>query len=91
MSQYCIIVGMGEGNGIAIARRFAQEGFAIAMVARNEQKLQSYQSTLQAENITSHYFLADAGNEAELNAALTTIQDQLGTPEVLIPSPANQP
>lgn len=84
MANYCIIVGMGEGNGMAIARRFAKEGFAIVMMARNEQKLQSYQSTLQAEGITSHYFLADAGNEAELNAALTAIQDQLGTPAVLI-------
>ncbi|TVQ25736.1 MAG: SDR family NAD(P)-dependent oxidoreductase [Leptolyngbya sp. DLM2.Bin15] len=84
MAHYCIIVGMGEGNGMAIARRFAQEGFAIAMVARNEQKLQSYQSMLQAEGITSHYFLADAGDEAELNAALSTVQEQLGTPEVLI-------
>ncbi|WP_008310504.1 SDR family NAD(P)-dependent oxidoreductase [Leptolyngbya sp. PCC 6406] len=84
MAKWCVIVGMGEGNGMAIARRFAQEGFAIIMVARNEQKLQSYQSTLQTEGITSHYFLADAGDEAELTAAFTQIQDQWGTPEVLV-------
>uniref|UniRef100_A0ACD5H0C0 Uncharacterized protein n=1 Tax=Desertifilum tharense IPPAS B-1220 TaxID=1781255 RepID=A0ACD5H0C0_9CYAN len=57
MTDLCVIVGMGEGNGMAIARRFAQEGFAIAMLARNEQKLKGYQATLQAEGITSHYFL----------------------------------
>lgn len=31
MASLCVIVGMGEGNGMAIARRFAQGGFAIAI------------------------------------------------------------
>lgn len=42
MTALLVIVGMGDGNGLAIARRFAQEGFAIAMLARNENKLQGY-------------------------------------------------
>jgi len=84
MTDLCVIVGMGEGNGMAIARRFAREGFAIAMLARNEQKLQDYQTTLQAEGMTSHYYLADAGDEAALTTAFTSIQSQWGTPAVLI-------
>ena len=84
MTDLCVIVGMGEGNGMSIARRFAQEGFAIAMLAQNEQKLKGYQATLQADGITSHYFLSDAGDEASLITAFTSIQNQLGTPEVLI-------
>ncbi|MBE9158497.1 SDR family NAD(P)-dependent oxidoreductase [Nodosilinea sp. LEGE 06152] len=84
MAELCVIVGMGEGNGMAIARKFASAGFAIAMVARNAEKLKSYQSTLQSENITSHYFLADAGDGAALKTALEAIQTQLGTPAVLV-------
>lgn len=84
MANLCVIVGMGEGNGMAIARRFAQEGLAIAMLARNEQKLQGYQAALQADGIAAHYFLADAGDEAALTTAFTAIQNQLGTPAVLI-------
>ncbi|MBD2231097.1 SDR family NAD(P)-dependent oxidoreductase [Phormidium tenue] len=84
MAELCVIVGMGEGNGMAIARRFASEGFAIVMVARNEDKLKGYQATLETEGITAHYFLADAGDEAALTAAFAAIQAQLGTPEVLI-------
>lgn len=84
MQKFCVIVGMGEGNGMAIARRFASEGCAIAMVARNEAKLQGYQATLQTEGVTAHYFLADAGDEAALTAAFAAMQAQLGTPEVLI-------
>lgn len=84
MTELCVIVGMGEGNGMAIARRFAREGFAIVMLARNEDKLKGYQSTLQGEGITAHYFLADAGDEAALKTALNATQTQLGTPSVLI-------
>ncbi|MBW4483870.1 MAG: SDR family NAD(P)-dependent oxidoreductase [Tildeniella torsiva UHER 1998/13D] len=84
MADVCVIVGMGEGNGMAIARRFASEGFTIAMVARNEDKLKGYQSTLQIEGIISHYYLADAGDDAALMTAFEAIQTQLGTPGVLV-------
>ena len=83
-TDLCVIVGMGEGNGMAIARRFAREGFAIAMVARNQEKMQGSQATLQTEGITAHYFLADAGDDAALTAAFTSLQTQLGTPAVLV-------
>lgn len=84
MTELCVIVGMGEGNGMAIARRFAKEGFTIAMVARSEEKLKGYQSTLQTEGILSHYYLADAGDEAALTTAIAAMQSQLGTPDVLV-------
>jgi short-subunit dehydrogenase len=84
MPNVCLIVGMGEGNGMSIARRFAKEGFEIAMIARNEEKLKGYQSTLKAEGITSHYFLADSGDAAALTNACTGLQTQLGTPAVLV-------
>ncbi len=84
MTELCVIVGMGEGNGMAIARKFASEGFTIAMVARNEGKLQGYQTTLQTKGIAAHYFLADAGDEAALTATFEAIQAQLGTPGVLV-------
>jgi short-subunit dehydrogenase len=84
MTELCVIVGMGEGNGMSVARKFAKEGFAIAMLARNEEKLKSYQSKLQAEGFTAYYFLGDAGDEKTLNTAFADIQQQLGTPSVMI-------
>jgi short-subunit dehydrogenase len=84
MAELCVIVGMGEGNGMAIARRFAKEGFAIVMIARNEAKLKGYQTTLQQDGVTSDYCLADAGDEAALETAFSGIQNQLGTPQVVI-------
>ncbi|MDX1976752.1 MAG: SDR family NAD(P)-dependent oxidoreductase [Pseudanabaenaceae cyanobacterium bins.68] len=84
MSELCVIVGMGEGNGMSIAKKFGKEGMAIAMIARNQEKLQSYQSKLVQEGITANFFLADSGDQTALTSACEQIQDQLGTPSVLI-------
>src|SRR6478752_4017740 len=31
----CAVVGVGPGNGAAFARRFAKEGYAVALLARS--------------------------------------------------------
>lgn len=69
---------------MAIARRFAKEGFEIAMVARNDSKLQGYQTKLQSEGFTAHYFVADAGDKTAMETAFSALQQQLGTPTVLV-------
>ncbi|MBD2461906.1 SDR family NAD(P)-dependent oxidoreductase [Oscillatoria sp. FACHB-1407] len=84
MTKVIAIVGMGEGIALAVARRFAREGFAIAMVARNEAKLQGFKDRLKAEGYDAYSFIADGGDDASLTAAITAIQDQLGTVEVLV-------
>jgi short-subunit dehydrogenase len=84
MTKLVAIVGMGDGMGMAIARRFAKEGFAIAMIARNAAKLQAFKATLQAEGYEADDFVADAEDEASLQSAFTAIQTQLGDPEVLV-------
>lgn len=84
MPKLLTIVGMGDGIGLAVARRFASEGFAITMIARNAATLQGFQNTLRAEGYAAHSFIADAGDESSLRSALAAIQEQLGNPEVLI-------
>jgi short-subunit dehydrogenase len=84
MTAVLVIVGMGDGNGLAIAHRFAQEGFTIAMIARNQSKLQGYQDILQAQGFEAHYFIADAGDETAMKSAFAELREQLGNPEVLV-------
>lgn len=79
-----VIVGMGEGIGLAVARRFAKEGFALAMIARNAAKLEGFQKSLQAEGYKAYSFIADAGSEDALKSAFISIRAQLGDPEVLV-------
>lgn len=84
MSKLLVIVGMGEGIGLAVTRQFARQGFAIAMIARNAAKLRGFKDTLEGEGYSAHSFVADAGDEASLRAAIADIQAQLGSPEVLV-------
>ncbi|MBD3563441.1 SDR family NAD(P)-dependent oxidoreductase, partial [Planktothrix sp. FACHB-1355] len=83
MKKLLAIVGMGEGNGLAIARRFAKEGYAIAMLARNETKLNEFKNSLQREGYEAHYFTADASNEASLKSALASVKN-IANLEVLV-------
>ena len=32
----CAVIGVGPGNGSAIARKFSSEGYKIALLSRNE-------------------------------------------------------
>lgn len=84
MAKLLVIVGVGEGIGLAVAQRFAAAGFTIAMVARNVSKLEALQAKLEAEGYNASCFVADAGNESALRTALAAIQTQLGAPDVLV-------
>ena len=69
----CIVVGAGPGLGLKIARRFARGGFDIAMISRNQGKLDGLAETLASEGYGARGFAADAGKEAELQSAFARI------------------
>ena len=72
----CTIIGMGRGISLAVARRFAAEGFRIGMISRDADELR----TLASEFPASRYAVADAGVEADLRRALRL----LGPANVLV-------
>ena len=41
-----LVTGVGPGTGAAIARRFAQGGYQVAMLARNHARLQALESEI---------------------------------------------
>ncbi len=54
------VVGVGPGNGAAFARRFAAEGYAVALLARTT----SLTSKLAQELPLARAYACDAGNHA---------------------------
>lgn len=85
MSQkVCAIVGFGTGVSMGVAKAFGKEGYALALVARNPDKLADNAQALQAEGYLVQTFAADAGDEASLVRVFTQIRTQLADPEVLI-------
>jgi NAD(P)-dependent dehydrogenase (short-subunit alcohol dehydrogenase family) len=80
----CAIVGFGPGVGLAVAERFAREGFALQLFARNQEKLDSYVDQFRARGTRAVGKRADAGQFAQLRQAMSDAADELGAPSVLV-------
>ncbi len=83
MSRVIATVGFGPGTATAVAERFGAEGFSVALVARNEERLAAGVSALRARGITAVGVPADAGDPMSIRAAIKSIRSQLGPITVL--------
>ena len=72
------IIGAGPGLGAAVARRFGREGFSIALVSRNQSKLDAMAAELNAGGLTANGYAADVLVPAELEDALARAAAELG-------------
>ncbi|MGW2489464.1 SDR family NAD(P)-dependent oxidoreductase [Streptomyces sp. NPDC001606] len=81
------IVGAGPGLGAAVARRFGREGFRVALVARDRDRLDGLVRDLAEQGVTARGFTADVRRPEKLGAALDAAARELGTVEVLQYSP----
>lgn len=68
-----LLIGMGPGMGLSIARRFGRAGFEILMMARNADKLRQLSDTLKAEGIASQGIPADIADPDAFRAALDQV------------------
>ncbi|WP_423919989.1 SDR family NAD(P)-dependent oxidoreductase [Frigoribacterium sp. 2-23] len=81
------IIGAGQGLGLAVARRFAREGFAVALIARHRGRVDELAATLQSEGITAAGFVADVRDRPSLVRSLEQATSELGPIDVLQYSP----
>jgi NADP-dependent 3-hydroxy acid dehydrogenase YdfG len=82
------IVGAGPGLGLSIAKVFGRNGFAVALVARTQAKLDALAAELGEAGIDAAGFAADVMDRPSLVAAFTRIKDRFGDIDVLEYSPA---
>src|SRR4051794_37792262 len=84
------VIGAGPGLGTAIARRFGAEGYAIALLSRNQQRLDQLTADLTDQGHTARGYAANVRDPKALTAALDQAANDLGTIEVLQYSPLPQ-
>jgi NAD(P)-dependent dehydrogenase (short-subunit alcohol dehydrogenase family) len=84
VTPVCAVCGAGPGNGLAIARRFAREGFAAALLARRQAALDEMAAAIAEGGGTARGFAADLTDEAALRAALARAAAEMGPPGVLV-------
>jgi NAD(P)-dependent dehydrogenase (short-subunit alcohol dehydrogenase family) len=75
-----LVTGVGPGTGSAITRRLSAGGYDVAMLARSEDLL----FKLEQEVANARAFACDVTDEAQLDAALAAVRQQLGEPTVLV-------
>jgi len=75
------VLGVGPGLGAAIARRFAAEGFAVALMARREENVARVEEEIEGKTITVS---ADATDPDSVVAAFGRVREELGDPEVFV-------
>jgi NAD(P)-dependent dehydrogenase (short-subunit alcohol dehydrogenase family) len=75
-----VVTGVGPGTGSAIARRLAAGGYAVAMLARNRERLATFETGIAGAKA----YPCDVTDEAQLDATLAAVRNDLGTPSVLV-------
>ena len=79
-----LVVGAGDSTGGAIARRFAQGGYAVCVTRRDEAKLQPLVDAIRASGGQAHGFASDARKEEEVIALVQRIENEVGPIEVMV-------
>lgn len=86
-----VIVGAGPNLGLAVARRFGREGFAVGLVSRTQSKLDDLASQLEADGVRAAGAAADIRDAGALAEAIESLAGKLGPVEVLEYSPLPAP
>jgi NAD(P)-dependent dehydrogenase (short-subunit alcohol dehydrogenase family) len=90
LKKVAAVIGVGPGLGAALAHRFAAD-YAVALVARNGEKLIELASEISAVGGTSLLVPADVSKEQEIVGAFERIRRELGDTDVLLYNAAMRP
>lgn len=84
-----IVTGGGSGIGRATALRLAEEGAAVLVVGRTEAPLAETAGLIREANGTADYHVADASDEAAIQAAIDKCVAEFGGLEVFFANAGN--
>jgi NAD(P)-dependent dehydrogenase (short-subunit alcohol dehydrogenase family) len=78
------VLGVGPGLGAAVARRFAGEGFGVALIARREESVAGVREEIEDNGGTALPFSADATDPDSVATVFERVRGELGDPEVFV-------
>ena len=76
----CAVVGIGPMNGASFARRFASEGYAVALLSRKT----DYSGKLAAELASAKAYACDVTDPSAVEAAFAAVRADMGEVDVLV-------
>lgn len=90
LNKVSVVVGVGEGLGSAVARRFAAD-YKVALVARSASVIESAAGEIKSAGGVALPVQSDATIESEIAAAYERITRELGPIEILIYNGGRRP
>lgn len=90
MNEGAVIVGAGPGLGAALGRRFAREGFSVALLARNPATLAPVEGSVKRVAAESEQkgrvigIPCDATDSESVGEAFGAVRKAIGAPGVLV-------
>lgn len=83
MAETIVVCGYGVGISSAVARRFGKEGYRVAIVARNAERLTAAAQGLVKEGIDAKAFPCDLGDTDAVKQLIANVRSSLGPITVL--------
>ena len=78
--KVAVVAGVGPGNGAALARRFVEAGYAVAMLARTSSTLEALEKEIEGTS----GFECDVASRESVARVFAGIRAELGPVDVLI-------
>lgn len=79
-TKTCVVVGAGPGNGLSLGRKFVEEGYGVAMLARNADNLNNLKTALPE----AHTYECDVTQVSSIHGAFNEVRKNLGSIDILI-------
>ncbi len=79
-----LIVGVGEGLGFALGKRFARAGFRVALAARSAERLERLAAEIRRDGGAAVAAPTDARREEEVLALFDELESEHGPVEVAV-------
>lgn len=82
--KVALVCGASQGLGLAIAQALAREGAAVALLARNADRLEAEAAAIRQAGGRAIAVPADLGDWDSVAAALAALRRELGEPDILV-------
>jgi len=82
--RVALVTGASQGIGRACAVKLAQAGAAVALAARNQQKLEEVAQQITASGGTAAAFPVDIANEEQIKSGFKAALTQFGKIDILV-------
>jgi len=82
--RVAVVTGSSQGIGRACALELAKRGASVALLARNQQKLEEVAAEISAMGGKARVTPADIGDEEQIKAAFKAVIAELGKIDILV-------